>query len=171
MLSLYTRKCTESWADRLVCFLSVSSADRSQSVGPASSNVDGSPKRQVRSGSAAPAASSTAASKVSKKTPASTPIVPERRPRPSKWKYQSPIKRKLADHFSQKGRKSIGKKGTHRHCILSKKNTNKNQQQQQFYFSFSQTIFHPLENTWHLLQIHSLFFIFSNIILELSANT
>lgn len=56
-----------------------SSADRSQSVGPAPS--EGSPKRQVRSGSAAPA---TASTKVTKKTPVSTPTIVERRPRPSK---------------------------------------------------------------------------------------
>lgn len=53
--------------------------DRSQSVGPAPSNADGSPKRQVRSGSAAPASN-----KGTKKTPVSTPTVVERRPRPSK---------------------------------------------------------------------------------------
>lgn len=54
--------------------------DRSQSVGPAPSNVDGSPKRQVRSGSAAPAST-----KGAKKTPVSTPTVVERRPRPSEF--------------------------------------------------------------------------------------
>lgn len=59
-------------------FLKKNQADRSQSVGPAPSNADGSPKRQVRSGSAAPA------TKVAKKTPASTPTIVERRPRPSK---------------------------------------------------------------------------------------
>lgn len=54
--------------------------DRSQSVGPAPTNVDGSPKRQVRSGSAAPAST-----KSTKKTPVSTPTVVERRPRPSEF--------------------------------------------------------------------------------------
>lgn len=58
--------------------------DRSQSVGPVSSNVESSPKRQVRSGSAAPAASTTAAKTATKKTPANTPTIVERRPRPSK---------------------------------------------------------------------------------------
>lgn len=48
-----------------------------------SSNLESSPKRQVRSGSAAPTASTTAKS-TSKKTPAATPTIVERRPRPSK---------------------------------------------------------------------------------------
>lgn len=56
--------------------------DRSQSVGPIPSNVDGSPKRQIRSGSAAPA--SATAQKI-KKTPVSTPTIVEKRPRPSKF--------------------------------------------------------------------------------------
>lgn len=66
---------------------------RSQSVGPVSVNTDGSPKRQIRSGSAVPAVSTTtttanastaAASKPQKKVQASTPTIVERRPRPSK---------------------------------------------------------------------------------------
>ncbi|XP_055321524.1 uncharacterized protein LOC129577838 isoform X6 [Sitodiplosis mosellana] len=56
----------------------IKQTDRSQSVGP---NVDGSPKRQVRSSSAAPA--TTASTKVAKKTPISTPTIVERRPRPN----------------------------------------------------------------------------------------
>ncbi|XP_031630938.1 uncharacterized protein LOC116345606 isoform X8 [Contarinia nasturtii] len=56
--------------------------NRSQSVGPAPSNVDSSPKRQVRSGSAAPA-TTIAGTKVGKKTPVSTPTIVERRPRPN----------------------------------------------------------------------------------------
>lgn len=55
---------------------------RSQSVGPVP-NVDGSPKRQVRSGSAVPG-SAVAIGK--KKTPVSTPTtIAERRPRPSEY--------------------------------------------------------------------------------------
>ncbi|XP_031630936.1 uncharacterized protein LOC116345606 isoform X6 [Contarinia nasturtii] len=60
----------------------IKQTDRSQSVGPAPSNVDSSPKRQVRSGSAAPA-TTIAGTKVGKKTPVSTPTIVERRPRPN----------------------------------------------------------------------------------------
>lgn len=61
---------------------------RSQSVGPTATNTEGSPKRQIRSGSAVPsavsAATNSAAKPPQKKTPASTPTIVERRPRPSK---------------------------------------------------------------------------------------
>lgn len=57
---------------------------RSQSVGPVTTNTEGSPKRQIRSGSAVPNATSTTSSKPYKKTPVSTPTIVERRPRPSK---------------------------------------------------------------------------------------
>lgn len=57
-------------------------AARSQSVGPTTTS-EGSPKRQIRSGSAAPATNA-ASNKAQKKTPVSTPTIVERRPRPSK---------------------------------------------------------------------------------------
>lgn len=63
----------------------ISSIGRSQSVGPITTNADGSPKRQIRSGSAVPNATSTTSSKPYKKTPVSTPTIVERRPRPSKF--------------------------------------------------------------------------------------
>lgn len=56
---------------------------RSQSVGPTTTS-EGSPKRQIRSGSAVPAANTTATKQTQKKTPVSTPTIVERRPRPSK---------------------------------------------------------------------------------------
>ncbi|XP_037027404.1 uncharacterized protein LOC119068092 isoform X1 [Bradysia coprophila] len=59
------------------------SKGRSQSVGPVTTNADGSPKRQIRSGSAVPNATSTSSSKPYKKTPVSTPTIVERRPRPT----------------------------------------------------------------------------------------
>ncbi|XP_037027406.1 uncharacterized protein LOC119068092 isoform X3 [Bradysia coprophila] len=59
------------------------SKGRSQSVGPVTTNADGSPKRQIRSGSAVPNATSTSSSKPYKKTPVSTPTIVERRPRPN----------------------------------------------------------------------------------------
>lgn len=58
---------------------------RSQSVGPITTNADGSPKRQIRSGSAVPNGTSTSSTKPFKKTPVSTPTIVERRPRPSKY--------------------------------------------------------------------------------------
>lgn len=65
----------------------ISSIGRSQSVGPITTNADGSPKRQIRSGSAVPNATSTSSSKPYKKTPVSTPTIVERRPRPSKFNW------------------------------------------------------------------------------------
>lgn len=56
---------------------------RSQSVGPIST-TEGSPKRQARSGSAVPSATTITSNKTQKKTPVSTPTIVERRPRPSK---------------------------------------------------------------------------------------
>lgn len=75
--------------------------DRSQSVGPTpSTNVDGSPKRQARSGSAAPATASSAA-KAPKKAPVATPTIVERRPRPSKLNLNECASSRL-DKYSDK---------------------------------------------------------------------
>lgn len=74
------------------------SLGRSQSVGPVSSTIEGSPKRQIRSGSAVPTNTSAPKSGTTgttltagqKKTPVTTPTIVERRPRPSKYtKFKS----------------------------------------------------------------------------------
>lgn len=66
--------------------ISLATGGRSQSVGPVSTTVDGSPKRQIRAGSAVPgSAVAISCTGPKKKTPVSTPTtIAERRPRPSK---------------------------------------------------------------------------------------
>lgn len=71
---------------------------RSQSVGPTGSNVDGSPKRQARSGSAIPGSAVAVSTKPpTKKTSNSTPsTIIERRPRPSKYSPNRIIAAKMS---------------------------------------------------------------------------
>ncbi|XP_031630932.1 uncharacterized protein LOC116345606 isoform X2 [Contarinia nasturtii] len=97
--------------------------NRSQSVGPAPSNVDSSPKRQVRSGSAAPA-TTIAGTKVGKKTPVSTPTIVERRPRPTTLSTSNHYRSKSSS-IPPIGRAHSTTPGSHQNQNFAPNNTHK----------------------------------------------
>ncbi|XP_031630933.1 uncharacterized protein LOC116345606 isoform X3 [Contarinia nasturtii] len=101
----------------------IKQTDRSQSVGPAPSNVDSSPKRQVRSGSAAPA-TTIAGTKVGKKTPVSTPTIVERRPRPTTLSTSNHYRSKSSS-IPPIGRAHSTTPGSHQNQNFAPNNTHK----------------------------------------------